>query len=217
MISTKICTLPKHWALSQSAMIRVLMGVSEISSSMNSSNYIPANDLTFKSVFDSSYSGLVYFSSKIIGDKAEAEDIVQNAFVSYWRCKENVGSEVPAIKSFLYTTVKNSCMDLLKHRLVIRKFRDQLEKEPMEENLMENQIIYAEVLSELFGAIEKLPAGSRQVLEMSYLQGKKNYEISEELGLSINTVKTQKQRAISLLRLKLAPSSFLHMLVLFCI
>jgi RNA polymerase sigma-70 factor (family 1) len=176
----------------------------------------PANDLTFKSVFDGSYPGLVYFATNLIGDKAEAEDVVQNAFVSYWKCKENVGSEPPVIKGFLYTTVKNACMDLLKHRLVIRKFRDQLEGDPMEENLVENQIIYAEVLSELFEAIEELPAGCRQVLEMSYLQKKKNYEISEELGLSINTVKTHKQRALRLLKLKLSPSTFVFMLVMCC-
>ncbi len=183
---------------------------------MNSLNQTPANDLAFKSVFDESYSGLLYFSNNLIGDKAEAEDIVQNAFITYWKRKDAIGSESQVIKSFLYTTVRNSCLDLLKHRLVIRKFRDQLERNPMEENLIENQIIYAEVLSELFGAIEKLPAGSRKVLEMSYLQGKKNYEISEELGLSVNTIKTQKQRALRLLRSKLAPSTFVLLLLMDC-
>lgn len=173
-----------------------------------------AHDLTFTSVFSMSYTGLVYFSYKMLGDKEEAEDVAQNAFISYWNCKGEVGSELNVIKGFLYTTARNTCMDILKHRTVIRKFRDQLDADPIEESDIENDIIRAEVLSEIFNAIELLPLGCRKVLEMSYLLGKKNQEISEELGISINTVKTQKQRALQLLRLKLASKAFSLLLLL---
>jgi RNA polymerase sigma-70 factor (ECF subfamily) len=150
----------------------------------------------------------------MIGDKQEAEDVVQNAFVSYWNCKDNLGSEPTVVKSFLYTTVRNSCVDLLRHRLVVQNFRDQLEEDPIEENFVENEIIRTEVLSEIFNAIELLPSGCRQVLEMSYLEGKKNHEISKELGVSTNTVKTQKQRALRLLRLKLSSTALVFLLLL---
>jgi RNA polymerase sigma factor (sigma-70 family) len=112
------------------------------------------------------------------------------------------------VKSFLYTTVRNSCLDVLKHRSVIQKFRDQLETEPIDDRDIENEMIRAEVLSELFEAITHLPQGCRQILEMSFLDGRKNQEISDELGISINTVKTQKQRALQLLRLKLTSRTF---------
>ncbi|PWJ58574.1 RNA polymerase sigma-70 factor (ECF subfamily) [Dyadobacter jejuensis] len=167
------------------------------------------HDLSFATLFDQNYPGLLYFSFKLIGDKEEAEDIVQNAFISYWKGRDTVQGELNAIKSYLYTTVRHSCMDLLKHRTVIKKHRDQLDADPIDDRLVENEIIRSEVLSEIFNAIENLPAGCRQVLEMSYWQGKKNLEISEELGVSVNTVKTQKQRALQLLRLKLAPSALL--------
>ncbi len=173
------------------------------------------HDLNFASVFDKSYSGLVYFSFKLIDNKQEAEDIVQNAFVSYWNVKEDIGKEPNVVKSFLYTTVRNSCMDLLRHRLVIRKFRGQLEEDPIEENIIDNEIIRAEVLSQIFNAVELLPNGCKQVLKMSYFEGKRNQEIAEELGVSINTVKTQKQRALQLLRLKLTPPVFGVLVFLF--
>lgn len=172
-------------------------------------------DLTFTSVFDNNYSGLVFFSYNIIKDKDEAEDIVQNAFVSYWKCKDDLGSEPNVIKGFLYTTVRNLCFNLLKHRLVVQKFRSQLEEDPIEENYFEREIIRSEVLSEIFIAIDELPPRCSQVLKMSYLEGKKNQEISEMLGVSINTVKTQKQRALQLLRLKLSPTASLLFLLLF--
>jgi RNA polymerase sigma-70 factor (family 1) len=173
------------------------------------------HDLTFTSVFAKSYGGLVFFSFNMIGDKQEAEDVVQNAFLSYWSCKDHLGKEPTIVKSFLYTTVRNSCMDLLRHRLVVKKFRDQLDGDPIEENFVENEIIRSEVLCEIFKAIELLPSGCREVLEMSYLEGKKNHEISEALGVSINTVKTQKQRALQLLRLKLSSTALVIFIFLF--
>lgn len=175
------------------------------------------HDLTFTSVFAKSYAGLVFFSFNIIGDKEEAEDVVQNAFVSYWNCKDDLGYEPKVVKGFLYTTVRNLCLDLLRHRLVVQKFRGQLEDDPIEENFVEKEIIRAEVLSEIFNAIELLPSGCRQILEMSYLEGKKNQEISDELGVSINTVKTQKQRALQLLKLKLSSTALIFLLPLFCL
>jgi RNA polymerase sigma-70 factor (family 1) len=173
------------------------------------------HDLTFTSVFSKSYAGLVYFSTKIIDDKQEAEDIVQNAFVTYWNRKDEIGSELNVVKGFLYTTVRNLCMDLLRHRLVVQKFRDQLEGDPMEENFVERAIIHAEVLSEIFNAIDALPSGCKRVLVMSYLEGRKNQEISDELGVSLNTVKTQKQRALQLLRLKLPSTALAYLPLLF--
>lgn len=175
------------------------------------------HDLTFNSVFAKSYAGLVFFSHNIIGDKEEAEDIVQNAFVSYWNCKDDLGCEPSVVKGFLYTTVRNLCMDLLRHRLVVQKFRGQLEDDPVEENFVEKEIIRAEVLSEIFNAIELLPSGCRQVLEMSYLEGKTNQEISDVLGVSVNTVKTQKQRALQLLRLNLSSTALVFLLLIFSI
>jgi RNA polymerase sigma-70 factor (family 1) len=178
------------------------------------SNGDVSHDLTFTSVFAKSYTGLVFFSNNLIGNKQEAEDVVQNAFASYWNRKEDLGSEPHIVKSYLYTTVRNSCMDLLRHRMVVKKFRDQLDDNPIEDSFVENEIIRAELLSEIFHAIELLPSGCRRVLEMSFLEGRKNQEISDDLGVSINTVKTQKQRALQLLRLKLSSTALMWILML---
>jgi RNA polymerase sigma-70 factor (family 1) len=174
----------------------------------------PAFDLTFHSIYEKSYAGLVYYAYKILGNQEEAEDMAQNAFIAYWNCKHQVNRDPRAVKSFLYTTVRNCCVDAIKHRSVVRKFHDQLDAEPVDENDIENEIVRAEVLSEISYAIEKLPVGCRQIFEMSFHTGLKNYEIAELLCLSINTVKTQKQRALQILRLKLTSRAMSILLVL---
>ena len=57
-------------------------------------------------------------------------------------------------------------------------------------------------------AIDKLPEGCRMVLKLAYFEGLKNDEIATELGISINTVKTQRQRAMKLMRLSLTSSTY---------
>lgn len=78
----------------------------------------------FKALFDKSYAGLVFYSFKIVGDRQDAEDIVQDAFVNYWNQKKAVSEEVNAIKSFLYNTVRNASFNLLRHQKVVRKFEE---------------------------------------------------------------------------------------------
>lgn len=173
-----------------------------------------SREVSFETLFGRSYAGLVYFSFQMTGDRQEAEDIVQNAFVTYWNRRNEVAADLPAIKGFLYATVRNACMNLHKHQKVVRKFQDQLPADPLEERIMENEIIRAEVLSEIHDAIESLPPGCRQISRMGYLDGKKNQEIAEELGISVNTVKTQKQRAMQLLRQKLSVESFSFLMLL---
>jgi RNA polymerase sigma-70 factor (family 1) len=182
---------------------------------MNISNQLPeiclnnpGNGPHFETIFGKSYAGLVFFSFNITGDKQEAEDIVQDAFVQYWNRRHDVAPDLAVIKGYLYSTVRNSSLNLLKHQKVVKQFQNQQPLEPIEEKSIENEIIRSEVLSQIQNALESLPAGCRRISEMSYLDGKKNQEIAEELGVSVNTVKTQKQRALYLLRQKLSTETF---------
>ena len=71
-----------------------------------------------------------------------------------------------------------------------------------------SNLIKAEVVMSLREAIDKLPEGCRMVLKLAYFEGLKNDEIASELGISINTVKTQRQRAMKLIRLSLTTSTY---------
>ncbi len=174
-----------------------------------------SNNSDFQILFSTTYNGLVYFACNILGDRDDAEDIVQDAFVKYWNCKDEVETDIAAKKSYLYSTVKNSCLNFLRHKTVAKKYEDQLADTLIDDKIVINAIIRAEVLSEIHNAIESLPSACRQISKMSFLEEKKNQEIADELGLSINTVKTQKQRAMHLLREKLTLELFYIMVLVF--
>lgn len=163
-------------------------------------------------LFTTYYRGLCYFGYKMTGNKQMAEDVAQDSFVKYWNKRADFQNEA-SIKAFLYLTVRNACLNLIRHETVERKYAYNHEPGNLENEKGLEYLIRAEVLSEIHKAIEDLPKGCRQVLKLAYFGNLKNEEIASRLGVSVNTVKTHKQRAISLLRHKLIISYFLTFLI----
>jgi RNA polymerase sigma-70 factor (family 1) len=159
-------------------------------------------------LFHEFYDRLVYFSFQFVKNKDNAKDIAQDAFVKYWDVRENVANDKIAIKNFLYSTVRNASLNTLRHGKVVESYA-QLHNsiEPAQPAVIE-AIIASEVMSALQSAVQSLPENHKQISILSYMDGKKNQEIADELDMSINTVKKQKQRALQLLRLKLEPEIF---------
>ena len=95
---------------------------------------------------------------------------------------------------------------------MVRKYEGSLE-EGWESDAM-IRIIETEVLEDVFRALEKLPEGCRNVLHLSYFEGMKHKDIADHLRVSVNTVKTQKTRGLTLLK-KLLRGSSLALLLSF--
>ncbi len=164
----------------------------------NSVNYSDLNML-----FDAYYDRLVFFSWQIVKDKQQAEDTTQDAFITYWRQRDHIANHPIAIKNFLYRTVKNASLDIVRHIQVVSQFQTrQLNVEQCESHILE-AIISAEIIAEVHEAIDALPAHLKEISKLCFLEGKKNQEAADELGISVNTLKKQKQRTIELLRIRL--------------
>ncbi|RRB00873.1 RNA polymerase sigma-70 factor [Larkinella rosea] len=169
--------------------------------------------LDLERLFNEFYDRLVYFSLQLVKDQDQAQDIVQDAFIKYWQEREFVLADRIAVKNYLYSTVRNASLNAIRHGKVVEEYvRQQGTSEPEERSILE-AIISAEVMAEIHIAIAALPENYRQISVMSYLEGKKNQEIADELGMSINTVKKQKHRALELLRHRLSPELFTLLLM----
>lgn len=153
-------------------------------------------DITFREIFEQYRIRLCYFATKLLSSKQDAEDVVQEAFLKLWS-KRNRFHDLNAIKAFLYITVKNRCIDITKHHKIIRHYEWE-QTEGAEEVIM-MKLIESEVIEIVRVAIQKLPPGCRNVVIMSYFEKLKNKEISDQLHISVNTVKTQKARGLHLL------------------
>lgn len=152
----------------------------------------------FRVIFDKYHTRLCYFASTLLPDTATPEDVVQDSFVKLWQKRLHFPDE-QSVKAFLYITVKNHCLNIYKHDKVVRKYADLLPVERDSES-SGHSVIEAEVLENIHLALQKLPVGCRNILQLSYFQGLKNKDIASHLDVSINTVKTQKKRGLHLLR-----------------
>ncbi|WP_138476630.1 RNA polymerase sigma-70 factor [Dyadobacter bucti] len=164
--------------------------------------------LDLEGFFREYYDRLVYFSLQIVKDRDLARDIAQDAFIKYWQQRDSMIPNNTAVKNFLYSTVRNASFNSLRHYKVVQEYAGKLGGEEPEEASVMEAMITAEVLAEIHSAIESLPEHYRVISVMGYMEGKKNQEIADCLGMSVNTVKKQKQRALELLRLKLTPELF---------
>ncbi|MNR04812.1 ECF RNA polymerase sigma factor SigL [compost metagenome] len=160
------------------------------------------------------YDRLLYYAWTIIHDKETSRDLVQEAFICYWNNRAQISINLIQIRNFLYVNVKNSCLKHLRHDKVVDKYKEFQDPEPRDEASALNKMIQAETIGEIYAAIESLPESCRRISKMGYLEGLKNHEIADRLGISVNTVKTQKQRALQLLRLRLNPETFLSLIIL---
>jgi RNA polymerase sigma-70 factor (ECF subfamily) len=164
-------------------------------------------------VFRAYYPRLCYFAFTMLESKEMAEDMVQDVFLRLQGRMNDFFAE-NALKSFLYLAVKNACLNQLKHRAVKEKHAETADLSTSEDPVALNNLIRAEVYGEVHLALMGLPDGCKRVITLSFFEGMKNEEIARALDLSINTVKTQKKRALQLLRLKMDPRAFALLILL---
>jgi RNA polymerase sigma-19 factor, ECF subfamily len=150
----------------------------------------------FKIIFNSYYHRLYSFSLNYVTEDYAAEEIVENVLLKLWQKRHKL-DKIENLKSYLYTMVRNASLDYLKKekkfvRLDIKKHDSVTSKDQF--------IIEEETHAILFQALENLPKKCRKIFELSCLEGLKYKDIAEDLQISINTVKSQRSRAIELLK-----------------
>lgn len=155
---------------------------------------------TYKSLFDTLYPPLCLFANKYVNNMDTAEDMVQEVFIKIWE-KKIQSPNFYAIKSFLYTSVRNQCLNYLKskyHKSLVQSPDIDFDQIGTEEFFL-TQLTIIDTYSQLETAIMQLPKKCESVIRLS-LKAYTNKEIAEELSISKNTVKSQKRIAYEKLR-----------------
>ena len=150
----------------------------------------------FEKLFNIYYGTLVCYAQKYTKREEIAEDLVQDLFVSLWESHRIFPSQA-AFRSFLYISIKNSALDYLKHQNVESRYIEEALTAGM--SLSDNSSLKEEVFQLLFQQIDLLPERCREIF-LLHLEGLDNETIAKKLSLSIETVKTQKKRAMKTLR-----------------
>jgi len=161
----------------------------------------------FRRIFDHFYPALYNFTQKLTSNHEEAKDITLHAFQKLFeRCK--LFETEANIKAFLYITCRNRSLDYL----YAQKRQQEKQMEMMREMSNDTQLRYEydimdELVNRLNTAIESLPEENRKIFKLLYYEQMTPSEIAGLLRISVQTVYTQRTRAIKALRLMLADNS----------
>lgn len=158
--------------------------------------------------FELHYRSLCYFANRLLQDNMEAEDIVSDCFCKLWEKKEDFET-ASNIKAFLYISCRNACLNHLKKVKRKTAIQEQYfsKVEEGEETIL-YELVETEILTLLSKEIETLPDKCREVFKLIYLEGRKTDEIALQLGLSVQTVRNHKTRAVELLKASFLKKGF---------
>lgn len=149
------------------------------------------------------YAKLCSFANKFLSDTDASRDIVHDIFVKLWADQIFVKSGA-ALESFLYTSVKNACLNYLRN-LNTHNCKEETVKafymDLNSDSLYEHTILEKDTFKKVHDYIQELPAKSKKVMDL-HLEGLTNDEIKDYLGVSMSTVKTLKRISYSKIREK---------------
>ncbi|MFL6513833.1 MAG: RNA polymerase sigma factor [Chthoniobacterales bacterium] len=143
--------------------------------------------------------GLVLFARQWVQSLADAEDIVQEAFVRFWRRNHNITN-----RALLYATVRSIALDRIRgdsrrarrEALVVADTEQSVEPQFQVEDDSQRVVV---------GALDRLPKDQREVLVMKIWNELTFAEIAEALGISQNTAASRYRYALASLRKILPP------------
>lgn len=165
----------------------------------------------FEDIYLSYFSKMKYFALEYVIREEDAENIVQDVFTELWEKKEILSMQINLI-AYLFTTVKNKCLNHLRHKTIVQETANLMQEEYLitlrmnldsleafDHNLFSDQDI-EKIIAQ---ALNSLSPKCREIFVMSKIEGKKQKQIAAELNISINTVETQIGIAYKKLRVEL--------------
>jgi RNA polymerase sigma-70 factor (ECF subfamily) len=170
---------------------------------------IGAKDPEAFAVFYDRHGGAAYsLAYRIVGERAAAEDVTQEAFISIWRSGARFDRTRGSVRSWMLSIVRNRAIDLLRSKAGKAPkltFDDDaiLEQRPAEE-LTEEEAMRRETASEVRGALGELPGEQSKVIELAYFGGFSQSEIARMLGVPLGTVKGRMRLGLEKIRGELA-------------
>ncbi|WP_250037833.1 sigma-70 family RNA polymerase sigma factor [Paractinoplanes maris] len=158
---------------------------------------LSADEVLVRQLYNEHGGALLAYATRLMGDRALGEDVVQETLIKAWRNPERLTEDKGSVRGFLFTITRNIAID--RHRA--RQARPAEVAETVSSTPVErdhaDQVVDSMVVLE---AMEKLSEEHQQVLKAIYFQGRSVDEAAESLGVPAGTIKSRSYYALRRLR-----------------
>ena len=128
------------------------------------------------------------YAARLLGDRAEAEDVTQEAMLRLWRMAGQWRQGEARVTTWLYRVVTNLCTDRLRRRRGVGL--DSIEEPADDAASAEDGLARAQRLAALQKALMRLPARQRQAVVLRHVEGLSNPEIAAVMEVSVEAVES---------------------------
>jgi RNA polymerase sigma-70 factor (family 1) len=170
---------------------------------------------SFRQLYDMHYSSLFIYARTFI-DYEDAKDVMAEVFSKVWQSPQMLVN-IDNVPSYLKTAVRNGCINFLRYEKYVRTNQKELHNlltQDQNEEFELSQLI-ADAYEQIAREVENLPTQEKRIFQLSYLQGFKNAEIADMLGISEQTVRNAKTKALSKLRIAFERKPWLLLILCF--
>lgn len=151
----------------------------------------------FEQIYKEYSKPMFLYAISFLTTEEDAEDVIQEIFMNLWQTGNFQDIHLPSLKTYLFRSVKNTCLNRLKKKDIISERLEMIHEEVMEEEALR---LNDDLIREIEAEIECLPAQTREVIRGVYFHNLKYQEIAERLGVSLNTVKSLQRYGMQHLR-----------------
>ncbi len=149
---------------------------------------------------------LLALATRMLGDRMEAEDVAQEAFVRIWKQAPHWKEGEARFDTWIHRVALNLCYDRLRGRREdpVADLPDEADPQPMPDMQLEARVRDERVRT----ALAALPVRQREALVLNYYQELSNIEAAALMGVTVDALESLLARARRSLRAQLAGSGF---------
>lgn len=167
------------------------------------------DEVAFNQIYQKYYQMLYHLAMDYLKDNYLVEDVIQQVFLKLWEVREHIVIQND-LGNYLYTMAKHYILQTIrKKNSEVLQYYELSRLYHQEDKIKEEKKIEA-----LYQAIEKLPEQKKTICLLKINEKASNEEISQRLGISIQTVKNHYNQALRFLRSNLEEKFFI-LIILF--
>jgi len=148
---------------------------------------------------------LLSVAARVLGDRREAEDVLQDVFTQIWHKSSGYDAELGTLSSWAVTLTRNKAIDRIRASTRRRRLLEEValsaESQQQEPPASANELLHGRERAErIRSALTELSTDQRQVIELAFFAGLSQSEIAARLQQPLGTVKARIRRGMLRLR-----------------